>query len=65
MVFEDKEKRVNISIRRETRGTLDSIRHIGQSYDGVIQELIRFWKGEHPEEIARQPLEAVAAKESS
>ena len=65
MVSENKEKRVTISILPETKDTLDSIKHIGQSYNGIIQELIRFWKGEHREETARRPLEVAAAKESS
>jgi len=31
-------------LSQTTKDGLDSIRHPGQSYDGLIQELVRFWK---------------------
>lgn len=37
-------KRASVSISRETKGFLDSIKRPGQSYDGVIQELVMRWK---------------------
>ena len=37
-------KRTTIAILQQTKHTLDSIKHPGQSYDGVIQELVQFWK---------------------
>ena len=37
-------RRASISISRETKGFLDSIKRLGQSYDGVIQELVVSWK---------------------
>lgn len=37
-------KRASVSISRETKGVLDSIKRPGQSYDGVIQELAMHWK---------------------
>jgi len=37
-------KRASVSISRETKGFLDSIKRLGQSYDGVIQELVVNWK---------------------
>lgn len=37
-------KRASISISRETKEVLDSIKRLGQSYDGVIQELAMRWK---------------------
>jgi hypothetical protein len=37
-------KRVTVSISGETKEFLDSIKHTGQSYNGLIQELVRFWK---------------------
>ncbi len=37
-------KRASVSISRETKGFLDSIKRPGQSYDGVIQELVMHWK---------------------
>ena len=42
-----KAKRTTISISRETKDSLDSIKHTGQSYDGLIQELVRLWKKQH------------------
>lgn len=38
------DKRKTISILAETKDALDSIKHPGQSYDGLTQEIIRFWK---------------------
>lgn len=50
-------KRTTVMIHRQTKAVLDSIRHPGQSYEGVIEELIKFWKKEHePEETSRVPL---------
>ena len=37
-------KRSSISISQSTKASMDSIRHAGQSYDGVIQELVKLWK---------------------
>ena len=40
---EDK-KRVSLSVSRETKTMLDSVKHTGQSYNGLLQELVTFWK---------------------
>jgi len=37
-------KRASVSVSRETKGFLDSIKRPGQSYDGVIRELVMCWK---------------------
>ncbi len=37
-------KRASVSISKETKGFLDSIKRPGQSYDGVIRELLMHWK---------------------
>ena len=37
-------KRVTVSISRETKDFLDSIKHTGQSYDGLIRDLVTYWK---------------------
>ena len=37
-------ERSSINISRRTKDDLDSIKHSGQSYDGLIQELVKFWK---------------------
>ncbi len=47
MVNIKKEKRASLSISKETKGMLDSIKHTGQSYNGLIQELVMLWKKEH------------------
>jgi len=39
--------RVTLSISRETKGLLDSIKHTGQSYNGLIQELVSLWEKEY------------------
>ena len=36
--------RESLWVSRETKGDLDSIKHPGQSYNGIIQELIKLWK---------------------
>ena len=43
-------KRDSISISKETKMVLDSIKRPGQSYDGVIQELVILWKDKEEEE---------------
>jgi hypothetical protein len=37
-------KRVTVSISRETKDFLDSIKHTGQSYEGLIRDLVMCWK---------------------
>jgi hypothetical protein len=37
-------KRVTVSISRETKELLDLIKHTGQSYEGLIQELVMCWR---------------------
>jgi len=36
-------KRVSVSISMETKAMLDSVKHTGQSYNGLLQELVAFW----------------------
>jgi len=43
-------KRASVSISKETKGFLDSIKRPGQSYDGVIRELVMSWKKEQEAE---------------
>jgi hypothetical protein len=52
-VLVDKAKRTTISISQPTKRILDSIKHPGQSYDGLIQELIKLWEKEHGEKISK------------
>ncbi len=39
-----KEKRASISLSQTAKDALDSIKRTGQSYDGLIRELVKFWK---------------------
>lgn len=41
---EKKKKRVTLSISREAKLMLDSVKHPGQSYNGLMKELVTFWK---------------------
>lgn len=41
-------KGLTVSVSRETKDLLDSIRHPGQSYDDLIQELVKFWESPWP-----------------
>lgn len=36
--------RASINVSRQTKNALDSIKHQGQSYDGLLQELVKFWE---------------------
>jgi len=42
-------KRTSIGVSRQTKANLDSIKHAGQSYSGLIQELLEFWKAKKGE----------------
>jgi len=42
--FSDKQTRVTIDVVQETKDGLDFIRRPGQTYNGVIQELMELWK---------------------
>jgi len=48
-----KAKRNTISISQPTKQILDSIKHPGQSYDGLIRELIKLWEKEYGAKISR------------
>lgn len=54
MVTNDKGKRTSIAISDQTKRRLDEIKHTGQSYDGLIQELVELWKKGHPKKEDRQ-----------
>jgi len=56
VVVNDEAKRSSIAVSQRTKDALDSIKHPGQTYDGVIQELITFWKGVREPESISKPL---------
>jgi predicted CopG family antitoxin len=37
-------KRATINISVEAKSTLDSVKSLGQSYDGIIREVVKFWR---------------------
>jgi len=37
-------KRAVINITQEAKSQMDDIKSEGQSYDGIIRELVKFWK---------------------
>ncbi len=46
-------KRATIAILQRTKEGLDSVKHPGQTYDGVFQELIDSWKKVKEQEAVR------------
>jgi len=44
-------ERAGLNILRQTKDDLDSIKHSGQSYDGLLQELVKFWKDKGSEYV--------------
>ncbi|MBI2908918.1 MAG: hypothetical protein HYX92_14845 [Chloroflexi bacterium] len=43
-----------VRISKQTKASLDELRHPGQSYDGVLQELLECWQREQCEQ-KREP----------
>ena len=37
-------RRYSLNISKQTKDLLSSIKHTGQSYDGLIQDLVKHWK---------------------
>jgi len=56
--------RSSLSVSRKTKDSLDSIKHSGQSYDGLIQELVKFWKDKKGESWSRRREQRVAESRS-
>ena len=54
MVSDEANERSTIAVSRRTKQALDSIKHPGQSYEGLIQELIMFWKEKRQEYWTRK-----------
>jgi len=50
----DERKRLNINVARETKELLDSVKHRGQSYNGLIRELLEFWRAAQTKETTEQ-----------
>jgi hypothetical protein len=47
-------KRVSLSVSRETKAMLDTVKHTGQSYNGLLQELVTFWKEQLKQKTAAE-----------
>ena len=58
-------ERSSLNISRRTKDDLDSIKHSGQSYDGLIQELVKFWKDKGSEYWTRRQKEGKNRTEES
>lgn len=46
-------RRLSIGISQPTKDMLDSIKHTGQSYDGLIRELVMHWKKKEEAEATK------------
>lgn len=57
--------RTSISVSRQTKDNLDSIKHTGQSYSGLIQELVEFWKAKRVSTRPGEPGEKSAIRNLS
>ena len=60
MVTKVRERQRCIAVKQQTKDGLDSIKHPGQSYDGVIQDLLEFWKQKKREYWTRRKEQKVA-----
>lgn len=58
-MINDQSKRTTLSISRATKDILDSTKHTGQSYDGLIRELITYWK---EQEVKKKPPDVEAGQ---
>jgi len=47
-------KRATINISLEAKSQMDAIKSEGQSYDGIIRELVKFWKDKKGEYWTRR-----------
>jgi hypothetical protein len=57
VVRDNNGERACLNISKEAKLRLDEIRHIGQSYDGLIRELVINWKEQQgSKETVRRPL---------
>ncbi len=46
-------KRVGVSVAQDTKELLDAIKRPGQSYDGVIRELVMHWEKKKSEKVIK------------
>jgi hypothetical protein len=53
-VVNQAKRNTTIPISQRTRGALDSIKYPRQSYDSLIQEMLKFWKEKHSEYWTRR-----------
>lgn len=57
---EESERHPCIAVKQQTKDGLDSIKRPGQSYDGVIQDLISFWNEKKRDYWTRKKEQKVA-----
>jgi len=46
-------KRASVSVAQDTKNLLDAIKRPGQSYDGVIRELVMHWEKKKSEKAVK------------
>ena len=59
----NEEGRASIHVSHQTKDALVSMKHAGQTYDRLIQELIRFWRDKRSEYWTRRQIAAQREKE--
>jgi len=47
-------ERATVNISQEAKDQLDNVRSSGQSYDGIIRELVKFWREKNKEYWTRR-----------
>lgn len=47
--------RATVSMSIQTKEELDGIKHTGQSYEGLLRDLVDFWQKAHPPKEAAPP----------
>ena len=50
-------KRAVINITQEAKSQMDDIKSEGQSYDGIIREVVKFWKEKKSEYWTRRKMQ--------
>jgi len=49
-----RKKRATLNISQEVKSELDTVKSPGQSYDGIIRALVKFWREKNKEYWTRR-----------
>ena len=52
-----RKERTTLNISKEAKAELDTVKSSGQSYDGIIRELVKFWRDKKGEYWTRRQAE--------